>query len=412
MSRECLQCCCYPCVRCCCHDDVTEKKTDRYPHIHYQAPSQANVAVGSPEFRKVPLDKVFEFRQPHAEHSVHPIVSGDSGVVSDQPRSRDMSTPPPLASSRRLKHSSETTETSESSHTGSSSSHGEGGVPSIQYSLYYDIQRNALTVSLDQAFNLPVRARKLTCDSLVVLYLLPNKVEVFESKVVVKDRHPIFNQVFEFGGLLGTAMTRQQTLIMRFFDPGRLTRKQLIGVASIPLEEADLYGVAIKAQINEKVDQWEVDSKGDLLFSITYKPATNVLQGIILKATNLQRQDLTGSADPYAKVFMFYQGKRQYKWKSSVKRNTLMPIFNETFQFDIFTMDISEISLEIVLMDYDRFSRDDIIGVIRVGATASEEVGRAHWEEVVSSPNHPVSRWHAITTLSSVEKTAAKSRTL
>ena len=118
MSRECLQCCCYPCVRCCCHDDVTEKKTDRYPHIHYQAPSQANVAVGSPEFRKVPLDKVFEFRQPHAEHSVHPIVSGDSGVVSDQPRSRDMSTPPPLASSRRLKHSSETTETSESSHTG------------------------------------------------------------------------------------------------------------------------------------------------------------------------------------------------------------------------------------------------------------------------------------------------------
>ena len=35
---------------------------------------------------------------------------------------------------------------------------------------------------------------------------------------------------------------------------------------------------------------------GDILFSLTYKPDVHKINGIILKATGLQKQDITGAA--------------------------------------------------------------------------------------------------------------------
>ena len=38
------------------------------------------------------------------------------------------------------------------------------------------------------------------------------------------------------------------------------------------------------------------------------------------------------STDPYVKVYILHKGKKHDKWKSTIKRNTLLPIFNEPFQ--------------------------------------------------------------------------------
>ena len=94
--------------------------------------------------------------------------------------------------------------------------------PTLQYSLYYDIQRNALTVNLGQAFNLPIRGKSSgSGDTSVILYMQPNKAEVFESKVVRKDLNPVFDQTFEFTGLLGVQVARQQTLIFKIYSRSR-----------------------------------------------------------------------------------------------------------------------------------------------------------------------------------------------
>ena len=100
--------------------------------------------------------------------------------------------------------------------------------------------------------------------------------------------------------------------------------------------------------------------------------------------------------DPYVKVYILHKGKKHDKWKSTVKRNTLLPIFNEPFQFEISNLNVLDLSLEIVVMDYDRFSSDDVVGQVLVGPNAKEEMGRTHWEELISNPNQPISRWHAI----------------
>ena len=102
------------------------------------------------------------------------------------------------------------------------------------------------------------------------------------------------------------------------------------------------------------------------------------------------------STDPYVKVYLIYRGKRVSKWKSSVKKNTLVATFNEPFQFSIESKDINNVGLEVVIMDYDRFSRNDLIGTVLLGANVDHQSGFSHWTDMVATPEQGISRWHSI----------------
>ena len=117
------------------------------------------------------------------------------------------------------------------------------------------------------------------------------------------------------------------------------------------------------------------------------------------------------STDPYVKVYLVYQGKRVSKWKSSVKKNTLVATFNEPFQFDLENKDINHVELEVVVMDYDRFSRNDLIGTVLLGANVNHQSGQSHWTDMVATPQQRISRWHSIKpTLHSVEDSTRKTK--
>lgn len=60
------------------------------------------------------------------------------------------------------------------------------------------------------------------------------------------------------------------------------------------------------------------------------------------------------SPDPYVKVSLMCEGRRLKKRKTSTKRNTLNPIYNEAIVFDVPPENIDQISLLIAVMDYDR----------------------------------------------------------
>ena len=82
-----------------------------------------------------------------------------------------------------------------------------------------------------------------------------------------------------------------------------------------------------------------------------------------------------------------------------------MPVFNESFQFDLSDMDLANVMLQFSVMDYDRFTQNDVIGVFSVGGRAPSKVGRDHWSQVMSSHGHAVSHWH------SLEKKDSKTQT-
>ncbi|KAK1335969.1 hypothetical protein QTO34_003769 [Cnephaeus nilssonii] len=174
------------------------------------------------------------------------------------------------------------------------------------------------------------------------------------------------------------------------------------------------------------------------MFSLCYLPTAGRLTITVIKARNLKAMDITGasggtlsdgafscgsrvgsyevsvrrllayiciyphrplllvaSTDPYVKVSMMCDGRRLKKRKTSTKRNTLNPVYNEAIVFDVPPESIDQIHLSIAVMDYDRIGHNEIIGVCQVGNTA-ERLGRDHWSEMLSYPRKPIAHWHSL----------------
>ena len=129
--------------------------------------------------------------------------------------------------------------------------------PTLVLDLFYDIQRCALTVNVMRAFNLPALDRCGTSDPFVVLYLSPNKEEIFKTAVIKRSLDPVFNQSFVFKGLLPDEVKRQ-SLVLRVYDHDRVCKNDFIGSVTLPLERADLYGAKTVLKIEEKIFEKEV----------------------------------------------------------------------------------------------------------------------------------------------------------
>lgn len=59
--------------------------------------------------------------------------------------------------------------------------------------------------------------------------------------------------------------------------------------------------------------------------------------------------------DPYVKVSLMCDGRRLKKRKTTTKKNTLNPVYNEAIIFDIPPENVEQVSLSIAVMDYDRY---------------------------------------------------------
>ncbi|XP_026676658.1 synaptotagmin-11-like [Diaphorina citri] len=72
--------------------------------------------------------------------------------------------------------------------------------------------------------------------------------------------------------------------------------------------------------------------------------------------------DVTGLADPYVKVYLLYKGQRVAKKKTHVKKRTLNPVYNESFVFEVPADNLDSVSLELLLLDWDRVTKNEVNG--------------------------------------------------
>ena len=128
--------------------------------------------------------------------------------------------------------------------------------PEVEFSLYYDIQCRTLMVHLQCARFLPNRSKKAGLNPIVLLYLLPNREDIFQSKMVQNTPNPVFNQSFEFTGLMPDEI-RRQTLVFRVFSHS--SKGDLLGGLSVSLSEADLFGVMCRRNIDTDVEKLKVN---------------------------------------------------------------------------------------------------------------------------------------------------------
>lgn len=100
--------------------------------------------------------------------------------------------------------------------------------------------------------------------------------------------------------------------------------------------------------------------------------------------------------DPYVKVNVYYGRKRIAKKKTHVKKCTLNPVFNESFVYDIPPDLLPDVSIEFLVIDFDRTTKNEAVGRLILGAHSVTSSGAEHWREVCESPRKSVAKWHSL----------------
>ncbi|XP_053675820.1 synaptotagmin-5 [Anopheles nili] len=105
------------------------------------------------------------------------------------------------------------------------------------------------------------------------------------------------------------------------------------------------------------------DARGAVHLTLSYDPAAGILTVKLVEAQDLQPQDFSGTADPYAKIRLLPD--RNNMWQTRIHKKTLNPVFDEDFVFEVRSATIGRRTLEILLFDFDAYSRHVCIGGVQ-----------------------------------------------
>ncbi|EPY73363.1 synaptotagmin-4 [Camelus ferus] len=266
----------------------------------------------------------------------------------------------------------------------------------LVFSLEYNFEKKAFMVNIKEARGLPAMdEQSMTSDPYIKMTILPEKKHKVKTRVLRKTLDPAFDETFTFYGI---PYTQIQELALHFtilsFD--RFSRDDIIGEVLIPLAGIELTGG--KMLMNREIIKRNVrksSGRGELLISLCYQSTTNTLTVVVLKARHLPKSDVSGLSDPYVKVNLYHAKKRISKKKTHVKKCTPNAVFNELFVFDIPCEGLEEISVEFLVLDSERGSRNEVIGRLVLGA-AAEGTGGEHWKEICDYPRRQIAKWHVL----------------
>ncbi|XP_051925390.1 synaptotagmin Vb isoform X1 [Hippocampus zosterae] len=262
----------------------------------------------------------------------------------------------------------------------------------LEFSLDYNFTDSQLIVGILQAQDLAAMDMGGTSDPYVKVFLLPDKKKKYETKVQRKNLCPVFNETFFFK--IPYAELGGKTLVLQVFDFDRFSKHDMIGDIKIPMNSVDL-GQPIQQWRDLESTEKEEEKLGDVCISLRYVPTAGKLTVNIMEAKNLKKMDVGGLSDPYVKIVLQQNGKRIKKKKTTVKKNTLNPYFNESFSFEVPFEQIQKVQVVITVYDYDKLGSNDPIGKTFMGYGATG-VGLRHWSDMLANPRRPVAQWHTL----------------
>ncbi|KAM7411518.1 hypothetical protein PAMA_021483 [Pampus argenteus] len=263
----------------------------------------------------------------------------------------------------------------------------------VEPGLTGDEKEEELTVGILQAADLLSMDSGGTSDPYVKVFVLPDKKKKFDTKVHKKTLNPVFNETFTFK--IPFQEMGGKTLVMSVYDFDRFSKHDVIGEIKIPMNTLDLAKPIEEWRDLDSADQEEPEKLGDICISLRYVPTAGKLTICILEAKNLKKMDVGGLSDPYVKINLLQNGKRLKKKKTTVKKNTLNPYYNESFSFEIPLEQMQKILAVITVLDYDKIGKNDAIGKILVGSK-STGAGLKHWSDMLANPRRPIAQWHPL----------------
>lgn len=209
---------------------------------------------------------------------------------------------------------------------------GPGGAPQwgrLQLSLEYDSGSQEVRVGLKQAVDLRARGPGGTADPFARLSLCPQAGRTHETRVHRGTLCPVFDETCRFPvppQELPRMALRVEVLHFRRFSP-----PEPLGELRLPLGAAGLPHVLELWHQLGPPSAAEAEPVGELCVSLRYVPSAGQLTVVVLEARGLS----PGLAEPYVKLQLV---RSRRKWKSrrtSSRKGTAAPYFNEAFTFHV-----------------------------------------------------------------------------
>ncbi|XP_041960329.1 double C2-like domains, delta [Alosa sapidissima] len=281
----------------------------------------------------------------------------------------------------------------------------------LEFTLHFDQENNCLHCTIQKAKGLKAMDSNGLADPYVKLHLLPgaSKANKLRTKTLKNTLNPVWNETLVYHGITAADMTTK-TLRLCVCDMDRLGRNEFIGEVRVALKklregENKKYNMGLeritqnKESNNQVVEQGgpvAEEERGRILVSLCYVAEKSTLCVGIIRCAHLAAMDSNGYSDPFVKIVLQPDMGKKSKYKTTVKKKTLNPEFNEEFFYEVPKDQLAKKTLEISVWDYDLGLSNDFIGGVELGINAKGEKLK-HWFECLKFGGKKVEYWHALT---------------
>ncbi|XP_048884740.1 synaptotagmin-like protein 4 isoform X2 [Brienomyrus brachyistius] len=137
---------------------------------------------------------------------------------------------------------------------------------------------------------------------------------------------------------------------------------------------------------SEAGDYDTVDVSGDVVFSLHYDDRSQTLSILIKECRSLAYGNAAKHrCNPYVKCYLLPDKSRQSKKKTTIKSNTVNPIYNETLKYSISRSQLVTRSLQLSVWHHDRFGRNAFLGEVELPLDC-RDLNSSHEEYVPLRP--------------------------
>ncbi|XP_066108465.1 synaptotagmin-8 isoform X1 [Saccopteryx bilineata] len=270
----------------------------------------------------------------------------------------------------------------------------------LQLSLEYDFGSQEIRVGLKQAVDLKAGGPGGTADPYAYVSLSTQAGHGHETKVHHGTLCPVFDETCSFR--VPPAELSQTALRVRVLDFRRFPEPEPLGELSLPLGAMDLRHVLEGWHRLGPPGTAEAEQASELCFSLRYVPSSGRLTVAVLEARGLR----PGPAESYVKVQLMLNQRKWKRRKTSARRSTAAPYFNEAFAFLVPFSQIQNLDLVLAVWARSPRFRAEPVGKVMLGSRASGQPLQ-HWADMLAHARRPIARWHRLQPAREVDQALA-----
>ncbi|XP_033990316.1 synaptotagmin-like protein 5 isoform X1 [Trematomus bernacchii] len=140
------------------------------------------------------------------------------------------------------------------------------------------------------------------------------------------------------------------------------------GHLNVPDSDAETSSInSMMSMYSETGDYGNARVSGEILLNISYSYKTGALNVLVKECHNLATGDERRQrTDSYVKTYLLPDTSRQSKRKTSIKANTINPVFNENLRYVISHSQLETRTLQLSVWHHDRFGHNSFLGEVEL----------------------------------------------